>query len=217
MCGPSPYVTSSLTRGWVCRLQFLLVLASAVIRRSESHGTHDHILLSQIRESPNLEGQVPIFISTRNRVVRLYPQTLGSLFVASYDLLGYGGGIWPCLHTRCNNRGIVTKWDVMRTAIAMEQLSKHVSVETITCNNRRAVLSVWSMPRGYKEDKDDHLSQLSFETPPCQDVSLGTEESRDGIELRNWGIRVIQCSSVELNIGLWRKDFMCAAVTMRLV
>jgi hypothetical protein len=46
----------------------LLVLASAVILRSESHGTHDHILLSQIRESPNLEAQVLVFISPRNRV-----------------------------------------------------------------------------------------------------------------------------------------------------
>jgi hypothetical protein len=46
-------------RGWVCRLQLLLALASAVIPRSESRGTHDHILLSQIRDSPNLEGQVP--------------------------------------------------------------------------------------------------------------------------------------------------------------
>jgi hypothetical protein len=38
----------SLTRGWVCRLQLLLALASAVILGSESHGTCDHILLSQI-------------------------------------------------------------------------------------------------------------------------------------------------------------------------
>jgi hypothetical protein len=30
-CGHSPYVTSSLTRGWVCRLQLLLVLTSRVI------------------------------------------------------------------------------------------------------------------------------------------------------------------------------------------
>jgi hypothetical protein len=43
ICGYSPYVTSSLTRGWVCRLQLLLVLASAVILRFESRGTHDHI------------------------------------------------------------------------------------------------------------------------------------------------------------------------------
>jgi hypothetical protein len=35
----------SLTRGRVCRLQFLLTLASAVILWSESHGTRDHILL----------------------------------------------------------------------------------------------------------------------------------------------------------------------------
>jgi hypothetical protein len=33
-------------------------LASAVILRSESRGTHDYISLSQIRDSPNLEGQV---------------------------------------------------------------------------------------------------------------------------------------------------------------
>jgi hypothetical protein len=39
----------SLTRGWVCRLQLLLALASAVIFGSESRGTRDHILLSQIR------------------------------------------------------------------------------------------------------------------------------------------------------------------------
>jgi hypothetical protein len=53
----------SLTREWVCRLQLLLVFASAVILGSGSRGTRDHILLSQIRDSPNLEGQVPVFIS----------------------------------------------------------------------------------------------------------------------------------------------------------
>jgi hypothetical protein len=97
-CGYSPYVTSSLTRGWACRLQLLLVLARAVIPRSESRRSHDHILLSQIRDSPNLEGHVPVFISPRNRVAQLYPQALGSLFVASYDSQGYGGGIRPHLH-----------------------------------------------------------------------------------------------------------------------
>jgi hypothetical protein len=76
----------SLTRGRVCRLQLLLVLASAVILGSESRGTRDHILLSRIWDSPNLEGQVPVFISPRNRVAQLYPQALGSLSVASTPL-----------------------------------------------------------------------------------------------------------------------------------
>jgi hypothetical protein len=58
-----------------------------------SSGTHDHILLSHIGDSPNLEGHVPVFISPRNRVVRLYLQAPGFLFVASYDSQGYGGGI----------------------------------------------------------------------------------------------------------------------------
>jgi hypothetical protein len=66
----------------------LLVLASAVILRSESSGTHDRILLSQIRDSPSLEDQVPVFISPRNRVAQLHAQALGSLSVASCDSQG---------------------------------------------------------------------------------------------------------------------------------
>jgi hypothetical protein len=57
----------------VFRLQLLVVLASAVILASEARKTHDQILLSQIQDSPNLEGQVPVFMSSRNRVDLLYP------------------------------------------------------------------------------------------------------------------------------------------------
>jgi hypothetical protein len=79
-------------RGSVCHLKLLLALASAVILRSETSGTHDHILLCHIRDSTNLEGQVPVLISPCDRVARLYPQAPGSRFVASYDSQGYGGG-----------------------------------------------------------------------------------------------------------------------------
>jgi hypothetical protein len=61
----------SLTRERVYRLQLLLVLASAVILGSESCGTRNHILLSQIRDLHNLEGQAPVFISPRNSVAQL--------------------------------------------------------------------------------------------------------------------------------------------------
>jgi hypothetical protein len=64
ICGHSPYATSSLTREWVCSLKLLLAFASAVILRSESRGTHDHILLSQVF----------VFITPRKRVDRLYPR-----------------------------------------------------------------------------------------------------------------------------------------------
>jgi hypothetical protein len=70
----------------------LLVLASAAILRSEPRGTNDHTLLSQTRDSPNLEGQVIVFISPRNRVAQIYPQALGSLFIASYDSQGVEAG-----------------------------------------------------------------------------------------------------------------------------
>jgi hypothetical protein len=93
-----------VTRGRVCRLKLLLALASAVNPGSESRGTHDHILLSQVWDSLNLKGLVPVFISPRNRVAQLYPQTLGSLFVASYGSQGYGGGIRTRLHTGFKGR-----------------------------------------------------------------------------------------------------------------
>jgi hypothetical protein len=86
-------------RGRVCRLQLMLILASAIILGSQSRGTHDHILLSQIRDSPNLEGQVLAFTFLRNKVAQLYPRPLRSLHVAYFDSHGYGGGIRTRLHT----------------------------------------------------------------------------------------------------------------------
>jgi hypothetical protein len=76
-----------------------LALASVVIFEYESLRTHGHILLPQIRDSFNLEGQVPVFISPRNRVAQLYPRALSSIFVSSYDTQEYGGGIRNRLHT----------------------------------------------------------------------------------------------------------------------
>jgi hypothetical protein len=43
------------------------------------------IFYCPICDSPNLEGQIPVFISPRNRVAQLYTRVLGSLYVASYD------------------------------------------------------------------------------------------------------------------------------------
>jgi hypothetical protein len=98
-CSYSPYVTFSLTRGWVCHLQLLLVLASAVILRSKSCRTHDHILLSQIRDSPQPGGPGPRTYIPQGQYGLIIPPTLGSLFVASSNSQGYGEGIQLCLHT----------------------------------------------------------------------------------------------------------------------
>jgi hypothetical protein len=102
----------------MCRLEFLLTLASAVILRSESRGTDDHILLSQIRDSTNLEGQIPVFISPRNRMARLYTQIMGSLFVASYDSQGYGG----VFTSRCLEMNVLYCWLLIRCKVSTELL-----------------------------------------------------------------------------------------------
>jgi hypothetical protein len=42
----------SLMRSWVCTFQFLLGIVSAAFLRSESHGTHEYILLSLFLRLP---------------------------------------------------------------------------------------------------------------------------------------------------------------------
>jgi hypothetical protein len=84
----------SLTRGWVCNLPVQLLLAlPEQLFSGPNPAELITIFYCLIWDSPNLEGQVPVFISPRNRVAQLYPQAMGSLFVASYDCQGYGGGI----------------------------------------------------------------------------------------------------------------------------
>jgi hypothetical protein len=63
-------VTSSLTRGWVCHLQLLLVLSSAVILRSEFHGTHDHKLLQSQSQSYFMTGGLPPISSSWHQALR---------------------------------------------------------------------------------------------------------------------------------------------------
>jgi hypothetical protein len=53
------------------------------------------ILYCLISDPTKLEGQVPLFISPRNRVAQLYPQVLVCLSVASYNSQG---GILTHIH-----------------------------------------------------------------------------------------------------------------------
>jgi hypothetical protein len=77
-CGYSLHVTYSLTRRWYVVYNWCWSSPARSLFRSEFHGIHDHISLSQIWDSPNLEDQVPVLClySPRNRVARLYLQAL---------------------------------------------------------------------------------------------------------------------------------------------
>jgi hypothetical protein len=83
------FVAPSLTRGRVCNLLYNCLWAlpeQSLMGRSPAELTT--IIYCLIWDSPNLEGQVPVLISPRNRVAQLYPWALGSLFVGSYDSQG---------------------------------------------------------------------------------------------------------------------------------
>ena len=73
-------------------------LTSAVILMSESRGSHDHILQSQIRDSPQPGGPGPhIYVPQEQDGPVILPHT-GSVFVASCNSQGYDEGIPPRLH-----------------------------------------------------------------------------------------------------------------------
>jgi hypothetical protein len=73
-----------------------------------------HFTVSDLR-LPQPEGPGPVFIPPSNKVAWFYPRALGSLFVTSYDSLGYGGGIHPRLQTgELNSQN--NDWVLIRTA-----------------------------------------------------------------------------------------------------
>jgi hypothetical protein len=93
-------VAPSLTRGRVCNLLyncFWSLPEQSLLGRSPAELTT--IFYCLIWDSPNLDGQVPVFISPRNRVAQLYPRALGSLLSPLTTRRDYGGGILTRLHT----------------------------------------------------------------------------------------------------------------------
>jgi hypothetical protein len=96
-CGYIPYVTSSLTTGWVCRLHLLLVLASAVILRPRPAGLMTTFYCLRFETPPPGGPGYRIYIPQEEGGRVIHPGT-GFLSIASYDLEGYGGGIRPSLH-----------------------------------------------------------------------------------------------------------------------
>jgi hypothetical protein len=87
-CDYSPYVTSFLTRGWVCRLQLLLVLASTVIRGSESRWTQGHILLSHNSRLLHPGGPGPRIYIPQEQGGPVIPQGTGFPFRRLLRLAG---------------------------------------------------------------------------------------------------------------------------------
>jgi hypothetical protein len=110
----------SLTRGWVCNLliQLLLGLARAITLGFKSLRTQT-IFYCLIWDSPNLDGQVPIFISPRNRVAQLYPLALDSLTTCRVRS-GYGyitansqsvSMSWCLAQSRTMDQSLLSPWN----------------------------------------------------------------------------------------------------------
>jgi hypothetical protein len=106
-CGRSPYITSSLTKGWVCHLQVLLALASAFF------------------SGPSPVGLATIFYCLRFET---------SFSVASYDSQGWYSTPPPHGNNHVTERlkaGIVKSEE---TSIARQCFAKHIPVATWISN-----------------------------------------------------------------------------------
>jgi hypothetical protein len=75
------------------------VAYSGISQRSESAEPVTIFYTLSSETPPHLEGQVPVFVSPRNKVAQSFPRALGSLFVAIYNYQGCGGGILTSLHS----------------------------------------------------------------------------------------------------------------------
>jgi hypothetical protein len=82
-----------------------------------------HIWLSQIRDPPKLESRSPYLYPQEH----LYPQALGSSFVAFYALQNYGGGIRTLLHTDIHSIAITSSRYNFGTELA-ENTTSNISV-----------------------------------------------------------------------------------------
>jgi hypothetical protein len=83
------FVAPSLTRGRVCNLLvhcFWALPEQSLSSPSPAELTA--IFYCLIWDSSNLDSQIPVFISPRNRVAQLYPRALGSLFGRVLRLTG---------------------------------------------------------------------------------------------------------------------------------
>jgi hypothetical protein len=86
----------------------------------------EHILLSQIRNSPNLEGLLPVFISPRNRLVQLYPQAPGSLLRVT-GLWRYSNAppYWISLSNTNNIYNFISLLTAKKIAVYFHNDTKH--------------------------------------------------------------------------------------------
>jgi hypothetical protein len=82
------FVAPSLTRVRVCKLLLLLVSSAQSRSGLSPAGLNTIFYCSNPWHSHNLQGQVPVFISARNRVAQIYPRALGSLSCRLYRLAG---------------------------------------------------------------------------------------------------------------------------------
>jgi hypothetical protein len=135
----------------------------------------------------NLEGRVPVFISPRNKVAQLYPGALGSLYVASYDSQGYGGGILtlpqpggpgPCVYIPQEQDGLVQSQSQSHVTTD----GKSLNIGWMLCDKRKCSYVLHRSAASCKRRRKGNpmLGAYNWATLFQGDINTGTWHSRLG-------------------------------------
>jgi hypothetical protein len=118
----------SMTRGWVCRLKLLLVLASAIILGSQSLGTVSDSRL------PHPVGPVPRIYISQEQGDPVVPPSANFLFVAFDDSQSYGGRVRTSLHAWRRGVWLLTGPGLNTSAVFSRCRGNNVSTELFRSN-----------------------------------------------------------------------------------
>jgi hypothetical protein len=132
----------SLTRGRVCRLQLLLALASASILWSESLGSCDHMLLSQIRDFETRRPTVEVFdpASTRGCLADSLSAGLSLLVWRSRNHLLQQLSYRVSSRYRVNNRYLYVAPETLLYALPR---NRHLCMQCIASSVEFAAVEKW--------------------------------------------------------------------------
>jgi hypothetical protein len=130
------FVVPSMMRGWVCNLPYNCFWAlPEQSHLGQSPAELTAIFYCLIWDYPNLEDQVPVFISPRNRLA--HPLALGCLLSPLTACRDCGGGILTCLHT------VISSLQSHVTTDSQSVSMSWCQVHSGTCD--QIIFSVWKL------------------------------------------------------------------------